>query len=485
MKTLYLCLLLLTIIILKARAHDYQTVYAHRIALFDNSANRIKGLRVDSVKVASDTILYPFATIQEVSAYCYSPSKASWIGEKVVLKADGANLFFNREGGVITLKTRARVNETWIAFQRTDTFRVEAVVQTIELGNVLGLSDSVKTIAFRVLDQQGNLVDHALNKLKVKISKTYGFVETLNFYLFPDLFVRDPNDNLMRYTLVGLTDPKVGVQNLSWFDINSFNPGDELHVHEHNFGDRYFLSPIREYDNRCIYKYLERTDYADSIVYRYTRTQSIETIYTDSATLKTYNDTLKSVVLANPAFDKLPGEPIIESNSAYQMYMRNDEFLMKIDPDVTELYIGNGSCLGTIVGEGCLYEKRYLNGIGGPYYSCSGYAGDSEERKLVYYKKGETEWGNRLVITAVSNLKTNAQIQVFPNPASDVVTFQLNDDAGIHEVKIYSPTGTLVKSVQFEGASCIIHLTGLKSGIYLYKLTTANSLIYTGKLVVD
>ena len=464
---------------------DFQTVYANRVALFDNSTQGIIGLRVDSVKVDSDTILYPFTTIHQVSENCYSPFKASWIGEKVVLKADGTNQFFNREGGVVTLKTRARINEPWIAFQRADTFRVEASVQSVELGNVLGLSDSVKTIAFRVLDQQGITVDHAVNKLKVKISKRYGFVETLNFYLFPDPLLRYPTDFLRKYTLVGLTHREVGVQNLTWFDVNGFNPGDELHVQEHKLGDRYFLSPFREYDNRSIYKYLERTDYADSIVYRYARNQSIETIYKDSTTLETYNDTLKSVVLANPVFDQLPGEPIIEENSAYQMYMLNDEFLMKINPRITELYVGSGDCLGIFAGEGCLYQERYIAGLGGPYYSCLGLAGDSEERKLVYYKKGETEWGNRLIITGVSNLKTDARLQVFPNPARDVVTFQLDDDAGTHEVRIYSQTGTLVKSEQFRGSSCVLKLRGLKSGIYLYKLTSSHSLIYTGKLVVD
>jgi hypothetical protein len=165
--------------------------------------------------------------------------------------------------------------------------------------------------------------------------------------------------------------------------------------------------------------------------------------------------------------------------------MRSDEFLMKIDPDMTELYPGSEDCLGILVGDGCLYEMRYINGLGGPYYSCSGMAGDSEERKLVYYKKGETEWGNRLVITGVTNLKPDDLLKVFPNPARDGVTFQLNDVTGIHEVKIYSPTGTLVKSEQFEGSLCIIHLAGLKSGLYLYKLTSYHSLIYTGKLVVE
>lgn len=89
----------------KTQAQDYQTVYLNRVALFDH--NRIKGLRIDSVKVvAADTILYPFASIQEVSSWCYSPYKASWIGEKVIIKSNGENLFFNREGNTITLKTK-------------------------------------------------------------------------------------------------------------------------------------------------------------------------------------------------------------------------------------------------------------------------------------------------------------------------------------------------------------------------------------------
>ena len=155
-------LLFFAILVLNAQAHDYQTVYTHRKALFKNSSNQILGISVDSVKMASDTILYPFAIMQEVSPGCFSPCKASWIGEKVVVKPDGSNLFFNREGDTITLKTKAGINQSWIAFQRADTFRVEANVQTIELENFLGLSDTVKTIGFTVVDQQGNSVPNIL-----------------------------------------------------------------------------------------------------------------------------------------------------------------------------------------------------------------------------------------------------------------------------------------------------------------------------------
>lgn len=484
---LWIFFVLFISVALNTLAHDYQTVYPNRTALFKNAVNdRIKGLRVDSVKiVAADTILYPFTTIQEVTSYCYSPYKASWIGEKVVIKADGVNLFFNREGGVITLKTRARLNETWIAFQRADTFRVEASVQAVALGNVLGLSDSVKTIAFRVLGKQGNTIDHALNKQKVKISKRYGFVEALNFYLFPDIFVRSPNDMLSTYTLVGLTNPKLGLQNLRWFDVYGFNPGDEIHVQEHKLGDSGFIIPEHEYDNRCIYKYLERTNYADSIVYRYARRQSIKTVYKDSSTLATYNDTVRSVVRANPDFDKLPGEPIFNRGSAQQMYMRNDEFRTKIMPSImNELYVDQGSCWGNIIGEGCLPEKRYIDGLGGPYYYCGGFIGGSEERKLVYYKKGDTEWGEKLVITGVADIKTSDGLKVFPNPASDLVTFELSDEGGLHEVRVYNQLGQLVESGCFEGCIFKLRLKALKSGIYLYTVTSSGSMGYSGKLVI-
>lgn len=481
-------LLLLAATTLKTLAHDYQTVYPNRVALFDNYYNRINGLRVDSVKViAADTILYPFANIQEVSAWCYSPYKASWIGEKVVIKPDGANLFFNREGNTITLKTRARLNETWIAFQRDDTFRVEASVQAVELGNVLGLSDSVKTIAFRVLGKQGNTVDHALNKLKVRISKTSGFVETLNFYLFPDIVAKYPNQILVSHSLVGLTNPKIGLQNLTWFEVFGFNPGDELHVQEHNIGDPGFYFPIREYDNRCITKYLERTNYADSIVYRYARKQSIKIVYRDSSTLVTYNDTVRSVVRANPGFDQLPGEPIFNGGSAQQMYMRHDESRMKVLPSVmNELYVnpGNGNCWSAIAGEGCLPEMRYIDGLGGPYYQCRGYIGETEERKLVYYKKGAAEWGEKLVITSSPSLQARHQLKVFPNPASEVVTFQLSDDAGTHQLRIYNQIGQLLKTECFESPSFKLHLMGFKSGVYFYKVTTSGEMIYSGKLVL-
>jgi hypothetical protein len=449
---------------------NYQSIHPQHEVLFRNRTNRITGLRIDSVKITSDTILYPFATIQEISPDgCFSPYEASLIGKKVVIKPDGSNLFFNRNGDTISLKTQAQIDESWIAFLRADNFQVEAKVKSVSFEDFLGLKDSVKTITFRVIGKQGNTIDHDLNSLKVKISKNYGFVETLNFYLFPDFIVNYPPDRLEQYTLAGLTNPEAGVQNLNWFDVYNFNIGDEIHVQELKiqYGPFSFL---KEYDNRCIYKYIERTDYADSIVYHYARKQSIETVTNDSSLLVTFNDTVRSVILANPDFDKLPGEPVINTYSVYAFYMRDDEFPKKIDPSDIEIFFLNENCFSVPVIEGCLHEKLYIAGLGGPYYYCTGYFGDSEERKLVYYKKGETEWGERLAITSVSDYRMNNSLQVFPNPAKEKITIY-SQSSRILEVEIYDLTGTcLYRNLNADSNRIDLNTDNFPKGMYVLKV---------------
>jgi len=470
--------------------HEYQTVYSNRIALFENSGKQIKALRIDSVKVDADSVFYPFATIQEVSKNCFSPYKASWIGEKVVVKPDGTNLFFNRDGDTITLKTRARIKETWIAFQRADNFRVKATVQSIELVNFLGLTDSVKTITLTVTDLNENTVNHALNKLKLKISKTYGFVETLNFYLFPDFASYYIADELKAYSLVGLNNPKAGVQNLTWFEVNDFQPGDELHILDESSswsGEPGYHGYSKK--DKAIYKYLERTDYEDSIVYSYSRRQSIEGVYSDTTTLRIFNDTLKSVIIANPSFDKLPGEPIFVDfdPAVYNFQMTNGTILSKTDTKQYEyFYALNDSCWEIVLFGGCLKDLTYFKGLGGPYYACTNCCSlGGEERKTVYYKKGETEWGEKLVITGVSDIKTRNELLIFPNPADTYITISNPSNIQIKKIELFDFSGRIVQLWDAtECAGNTMNIQHISPGVYLLKAET-DAGIKTEKLVVQ
>jgi hypothetical protein len=472
----------------KNPSHDYQTVYSNRVALFENSDNQIKALRIDSVKVDTDSVFYPFTTIQEVSKNCFLPHKASWIGEKAVIKPNGTNLFFNREGDTITLKTQAYVHETWIAFQQGDDFRVKAKVQSIELENFMGLTDTVKTISLTAIDQNGNTLRHALNKLMIKISKTYGFVKTLNFYLFPDITVHYTDERLENYSLIGLTDPMVGFQNITWFEVNNFQVGDELHILEESsswggWDGEYGYSIT----NKANYKYIERIDYADSIVYRYSRKQSIETVTQDTTTLEIYVDTLKSVIIADPLFDKLPGEPIIDEINLmiYNFHMKSGTILSKTKP-VEGFYNRNDSCWGIIMYDGCLKNNTYFKGLGGPYYACTNCCSlGGEERKLVYYKKGGTEWGEKLVITGISETKSSNDLKVFPNPAHSYFTISNPTNIQIKKIELFDFSGMLVQ--MWNATECAGNKLGIQHlprGIYLLKAET-EKWIKTEKLVIQ
>lgn len=475
----------------KNPSHDYQTVYSNRIALFENSEKQIKALRIDSVKTDTDSVFYPFATVQEVSENCFSPYKASWMGEKVVIKPDGTNLFFNRDGDTITLQTRARLNESWIAFKHGDDFRVKATVQSVGLKTFLGLTDSVKTISLTVIDKNENTLEHPLNNLKLRISKNYGFVETLNFNLFPDVEVHDTMEKLESISLAGLTNPTVGVQNLTWFEVNDFQPGDELHVLEESSSwiEHEGIRIGYAITNKAKFKYLERTETEDSIVYHYTRKQSIETEYPDSTTLELYNDTLKSVILAYPGFDKLPGEPIFDDIDLKVSFhsILNGSVISKNDPEFYESFYSSDSiCWRMIVFDGCGKTNTYFKGLGGPYYKCTNCCSlGGEERKLVYYKKGKTEWGEKLVITGVSEIKSSDDLQFFPNPAASFVTISNPSNISIKTIELTDFSGRVVQTWKAqEMVENTLNIQHIPPGIYLLKATTETG-TKTGKLVVQ
>jgi hypothetical protein len=101
--------------------------------------------------------------------------------------------------------------------------------------------------------------------------------------------------------------------------------------------------------------------------------------------------------------------------------------------------------------------------------------------------------------TASANVRENiaeesvsgvVQFSVFPNPASDLITFAaLENDTTVAlvQINIYSVTGQLVASVNCP-ASCrrqTIPVAALPEGLYIYELTDHNHLRQTGRVLVQ
>ena len=127
------------------------------------------------------------------------------------------------------IKTTALLNDSWTAYYLPDSIKIIATVISHDTMSFLGQLDSVKTIGFQVYDKNMDLLDYPLNTMELRISKNFGFVKTFNFYLFPNL-TDYTSERFEEYSLIGLSNPEIGIQNLTWFEINDFQPGDELHI---------------------------------------------------------------------------------------------------------------------------------------------------------------------------------------------------------------------------------------------------------------
>lgn len=485
MKQIRLTLLFTLIFTINSFGQNYQTVNSKQIAYFDNQFNNIKCLRIDSVKYQSDSILFPFTVIQQLDYDCYSPYIASWIGKAVTICNDGTNILINKMGDSITIKTQSILGEKWIAYQIQDSLIIEATVLDFDVLSFLGINDSVKTIGFQTYDKNMNPLDYELNEMKLQISKNYGFVKTFNFYLFPNFKVDYPSEKLEEYNLIGLSTPNVGVSNLTWLDVNDFQVGDELHVLD-EYSCWYGDGDGSATTIKAIYKYLERTDYSNSIVYRYSRKQSNYNRWTDSSSYTYYDDVLNITIKPDSLFNKLPDEPIITNNDISKYNMINTSPLTKIY-DNAQFMSAEDSCWQVALADGCLKSNKYIKGLGGPYYYCrQSFCLGGAERKLVYYKKGEVTWGNPLIITSTSDSRAVPNINIYPNPAQDILNINLPKNSfSDYSFFIYDIQGRLIKHNKLENNNTKIDIGDIRTGIYLLQISTRSEVLKMEKLIVE
>ncbi len=464
---------------------NYQSVYSDRIAHFEDYTGGVKSLRIDSVHQQGDSILYPFAVIQEVGMNCFSLSHASWIGGKVIITDSWQNLFFNKNGDTITLQPQAQPNDSWVVFQREDSLSIRGTVTSLEEAEFLGIQDSVKTLRFQAFDSDDNTINHPVNAMEIQISQHFGFIKTLNFALFPDLGGGLLNRSVTEYELSGLSKPKMGVQNLSWRDVHNFQVGDVLHVREES---RCWPDPGQTSVSKSIYTYLERTDFADSIVYRYALEQQIEHTDDTGFSVDYSKDTLIQTIRPNPAFDQLPGQPVLEQDLAYQYYMNAGNPVSKTNASGYEsFYLAGDSCWEMTFVDGCLRNDTYYKGLGGPFYYCTHQTCNGiEERKLVYFEKSDTVWGTPLELTSSASATIKGSLKVYPNPATELIFVENTKESlhGIHLI-IYDGQGREVRSQKVTGSKSEIDIAGLHAGIYVLQLSKDGNLIHTEKVVIQ
>ncbi len=476
MKKLYI----LSIIIgsyLTINAQNYQTVSSGRIVYFQEPHNYISVLRIDSVGYDIDSIYYPMNNIRELETQyeCYTPYGSSWMGRKIIVN-DSINTFINMEYDSIKILPSAKLHESWTAYFSEDSVSAVATVIAHDTLSFLGLSDSVKTISFRLYDKSMKRITLNSDSI-VKLSRSHGFIQTYNFYLFPDQ--HDLSESLTSFKIAGLSNPCVGIQNLTWLKVYDFQPGDIFHsIYNDNWWGEYNMI------KNIIDRYLTRTESNGCIAYLFEREANTITYRPNSGTTYSYNiDTIQRTYCEDSIFNMLPGEPVINEYEAYTYVMKGSS--TKIAPsEFSKIRSGSDSCWSNCCVDGCYPSYTYIKGQGGPYYWCSDW-GATLSNELVYYKKGDEVWGTPLTITATKDKEIEKIFDLWPNPAVNSINLEYSLPHESLSFELSDISGQVVLLEEINSMEARIMLREEWEGIYIYRIYTEDEIMKTGKLIIE
>ncbi|MFZ4455849.1 MAG: T9SS type A sorting domain-containing protein [Bacteroidales bacterium] len=438
--------------------------------------NGYVGLRIDSVKLHNnDFVFYP--NVNLLFLRDTFRVDGSWIGKRVVVKSNGDNCFINKDGDSILLKTKAVLKDSWTAYSKGNLLIITAEVTGYEKSMFLGLEDSVKTITFHVFDATMKPKPNGYDGKQIKISKHYGIVESKSFYIFPNEI---DNSFDLNFTLAGMTNPKVGVQNLTANDIWDYNEGDEYHildVHSDMF-DSYIDSTF------YINKIVKREQKDDSITYSFDQKYkyvSIRKYPNPSKNIEIGTRSFKWSPFSEKSLNLLSGEIMISdydilvtSMPTLNIKMQFNHLVQPID-SVTFTY---GCCEDPPA-----QPSLYYRGFGGSYRMSNSFP--DIPHAVVYYKKNNVEWGKKLVITGIQSVRKENSIRVSSIIARKELIANIASSELPARLELLSVSGTVVFGKSIDTESSTISLQSLPAGAYLYRVRGDNGRVVSGKVILN
>jgi hypothetical protein len=207
--------------------------------------------------------------------------------------------------------------------------------------------------------------------------------------------------------------------------------------------------------------------------------ESSETIVT--------HDTIGSLIKDDSLFNKRPGEPVITDYEAYSYYMsifNAHGRLSKTNPSYQESIVNDDSdsCWYILPVDDCYpYYREYIEGPGGPCYSCEfsfflGHMGYG----LVYYKKGDVTWGTPYVISDIEEINSEPNFELYPNPVTERLFIKTTAENIPYTFSLWDLSGKLLYESVIEEIDCYLTDINPFAGFYYYRIIDRSGRISSG-----
>lgn len=146
-----------------------------------------------------------------------------------------------------------------------------------------------------------------------------------------------------------------------------------------------------------------------------------------------------------------------------------------IDEVYTDPDLYNGRLINSI--NQYIGWRKFAVGCGLTFFQEVYGSSGRNESNLVYYKKGDEEWGDQMLVSIYDTKSNDTELIVYPNPAKSTINI-LSSDVETIDLKIISMAGELVKAIKLRSELKTIDISQLRNGIYILEINKNDKVIY-------
>lgn len=481
----------------ETKGQDFRLFHPDQDYIY-RGGDQVFGIRIDSTKEVGNRKInfFPPFFIAKPNQWGSSDTAFSngpgYFGNGFIETPDSTYKFFSNYNDTLYFNPNLNSTDTGY-FYNSGKIKITYTILPDSQKLVLDTLLNVKSYQFHYLDSNGNKINQYPNNELLQIANGLGVINlfnlssigrSINFEYLHDIYFNSYYSR--EFILIGIPQINLGIEPLNPKTINELEVNDIIQTKKYTaqlFSSGPYIKTIQ-------YKFLScrNKSYTDSSTI-YENNISYVDYYAENN--KPYELTrrisfIDTVEYLNNAKYTLPGN-IVRTDydiTVYEDLFENGNYETRlISSDFGYQKINDTIWKSHPFTSYCAIPSEHIRGLGGGYYDCtfSGGVSYSAYKKLVYYKKGNIEFGTPL--SSEDFQFENENFRVYPNPFIDEINLEGFEPNEIKTIEVFDVSGKVLLQVPPNLAGNSINLYSIPKGIYFLKVGLKNGNTFNKKIV--